>query len=294
MTRKKAFGTGASRGIGKAIATRLAHGGFDVAITARTVEEGERREHSSTLRKSDTSPLPGSLNSTADAIRAAGAEAMVLPADLLDRGSLDAAAATVLERWGRVDLLVHNARFIGPGHMDLIGETPVEVLEKHVEGNALAPLRLTRHFLPAMLAEGSGTIVYLTSSAGYMPPPAKAGQGGWGLSYAMSKAAGHSMAGLLAVEYGDAGIRAFNVQPGAIRTERILQDMAEFGFGADFGEPAEVIGEVIQWLATSREADAFNGRTIQGQELCFERGLLAGWTPKAPLTAPSVGQGVAP
>ena len=45
MARKKAFVTGASRGIGKAIAVRLAHGGFDVAITARTAEEGEQREH---------------------------------------------------------------------------------------------------------------------------------------------------------------------------------------------------------------------------------------------------------
>src|ERR1700742_4583899 len=108
MPNKRAFVTGASRGIGKAIAIRLAQGGFDVAITARTVEEGEQREHSSTVKKSDTTPLPGSLTSTADAVRATGAEALVLPADLLDRGSLGAAAATVLERWGAVDLLVHN------------------------------------------------------------------------------------------------------------------------------------------------------------------------------------------
>ena len=113
--RRKAFVTGASRGIGKAIAIRLAQGGFDVAITARTMEEGERREHSSTVKKSDTTALPGSLASTADALRAAGAEVLVLPADLLDRGSLGAAATTLLERWGAVDLVVHNARFIGPG-----------------------------------------------------------------------------------------------------------------------------------------------------------------------------------
>ena len=108
--RRKAFVTGASRGIGKAIAIRLAQGGFDVAITARTIEEGEQREHSSTVKKSDTTPLPGSLTSTADAMRAAGAEVLVLPADLLDRGSLGAAATTVLERWGTVDLVVHNAQ----------------------------------------------------------------------------------------------------------------------------------------------------------------------------------------
>lgn len=286
MTRKRAFVTGASRGIGKAIAIRLAEGGFDVAITARTVDEGERREHSSTVKRSDTTPLPGSLSTTAEAMRAAGAEVLVLPADLTDRASLGAAATAVLERWGGVDLIVHNARFIGPGHMDAILDTPVEVLERHVQGNAFAPLVLTRLLLPAMIARGGGTIVYVTSAAGYATPPAPAGQGGWGLSYALSKAAGHSIAPLLAVEHGHQGIRAFNLQPGAIRTERILQDMAEFGFGEDFGEPAPVIGAAVHWLATAPEADAWNGRCVQGQELCHEKGLLPGWTPKAPLPTP--------
>ena len=67
-----AFVTGASRGIGKAIAVELADAGYDVAILARTVHEGEAREHSSTLKRSDTSPLPGSLDGTAELIRASG------------------------------------------------------------------------------------------------------------------------------------------------------------------------------------------------------------------------------
>lgn len=97
----------------------------------------------------------------------------------------------------------------------------------------------------------------------------------------MSKAAGHSIARHLAVEYGDRGIRAFNLQPGAIRTERILQDMAEFGFGADFGEPAEVIGEVVHWLATSSDADKYSGLCIEGQNFFNKYNLLPSWTPKA-------------
>lgn len=280
MSRKKAFVTGASRGIGKAIAIRLAQGGYDVAITARTLAEGESREHSSSIKRSDTTPLPGSLNSTAELMRAAGAEVLVLPADLIDRASLGAAATLTLERWGAVDLVVHNARFIGPGHMDALLDTPVDVLEKHVQGNALAPLVLTHYFLPPMLEKGSGTIIYITSTAGFEAPLGKPGQGGWGLSYSMSKAAGHSIARHLAVEYGDRGIRAFNLQPGAIGTERIKQDMAEFGFGADFGEPAEVIGEVVHWLATSPEADQYAGRCIEGQNFCHNHKLLPGWTPK--------------
>jgi NAD(P)-dependent dehydrogenase (short-subunit alcohol dehydrogenase family) len=278
MAKKTAFVTGASRGIGKAIALRLARGGYDVAIAARTLSDGETREHSSSVKFSDTSALPGSLNATAALIREAGADVMVLQADLLDRASLGAAAATLLERWGRIDLVVHNARFIGPGHMDSILDTPVEVLEKHVQGNALAPLVLNRYFLPAMIAQGGGTILYLTSSAAFTPSPAKPGAGGWGLSYGMSKAAGHMIAAQLAVECADKGVRAFNLQPGAIKTERILQDMSRFGFGADFGEPPEVIGEVAYWLATSPDADAYIGQCVDGQKLCRELNLLPAWS----------------
>ena len=63
-----AFVTGASRGIGKAIAVHLARAGFDVALGARTLRDGEPREHSSTVATSDTSPLPGSLDSTASLV----------------------------------------------------------------------------------------------------------------------------------------------------------------------------------------------------------------------------------
>jgi NAD(P)-dependent dehydrogenase (short-subunit alcohol dehydrogenase family) len=279
MARKKAFVTGASRGIGKGIALSLAKGGYDLAITARTLNEGEKREHSSTVSKSDTSPLPGSLNSTAELLRAEGAKVMVVPADLIDRASLGAAATTVLERWGAVDLIVHNARFIGPGHMDLILDTPVDILERHVQGNALSPLLLNHYLLPPMLERGGGTIIYITSSAAYQAPPSKVGEGGWGLSYSMSKAAGHSIAGLLAIEYGDKGIRSFNVQPGPVKTERLLQDMAGFGFNADNWAPPEVIGEVVLWLAENSEADKFNGQCVQGQELCVELDLVPGWKP---------------
>ncbi len=275
--RPVALVTGASRGIGKAIAVHLARAGFDVALTARTVADGEAREHSSTLRRSDTRPLPGSLTSTADLVQAAGVRALTVPADLTDRASVIAAGKAVTAEWGRVDVLVNNGRYVGPGHMDLFEDTPLELLDAHLEANVMAPLALTKELLGGMLERGSGTIVNITSGAGYADPPAPAGKGGWGLGYGISKGALHRVAGVLALELGDRGIRAYNVQPGFIATERMVQDMAEFGFDASTGAPPDVVGAVVAWLVTDPAAAEPNGRNLEAQDVCRERGLLPGW-----------------
>jgi NAD(P)-dependent dehydrogenase (short-subunit alcohol dehydrogenase family) len=284
--------TGASRGIGKAIAVHLAGAGFDVALTARTVDEGEEREHSPTLRRSDTGSLPGSLSSTAKLVRAVGVRSLTVPADLTDRASVIAAADTVLAEWGRVDVLVNNGRYIGPGHMDHIEETPLELLELHLEANVMAPLALIKKVLPGMLERGSGCIVNITSGAGFHDPPAPAGQGGWGLGYGFSKAALHRVAGILHLELADRGIRAYNVQPGFIATERMAQDMGGYGFDASRAAPPDVVGAVVAWLVTSPGAaedvmddkaypppmqSTKDGRNIEAQEVCRNLGLLPGW-----------------
>jgi NAD(P)-dependent dehydrogenase (short-subunit alcohol dehydrogenase family) len=274
---RTAFVTGASRGIGKAIAAELAEAGYDVAITARTVHDGEEREHSSTLRRSDTSALPGSLDATADLVRAAGRECLTVPADLLDHPSLVSAADAVLAQWGHVDVLVNNGRYVGPGHMDVILDTPVRVLRDHLEANVLAPVVLIKALVPRMIEQGSGTVIDVTSGAGYGDPPAAAGQGGWGLGYGASKGAMHRIAGILALETAGTGVRAFNVQPGFIATERIAQDMGSFGFDASSGAPPAVMGKVCRWLLESPDADALNGQNIEAQDLCRGLGLLAGW-----------------
>ncbi|MEO5841152.1 MAG: SDR family oxidoreductase [Acidimicrobiales bacterium] len=274
---KVALVTGASRGIGKAVAQHLAKAGFDIAIGARTLHEGEAREHSSTIAKSDTRPLPGSLESTAALVHAEGRQALAVYLDLLDRSSLGAAVATVLERWGRIDVLVNNGRYIGPGHMDLFMDTPVELHDKHLEANVLAPIILSRLVLPGMIARGEGAIINMASGSGTMDPPAPAGQGGWGLGYGMSKAALHRIAGLLQVELGDKGIYAYNLSPGFVATERLAMDMGEFGFDASRGAPASVVGAVAAWLVTAPEARSLNGQWIEAQPKCRELGLLPDW-----------------
>jgi NAD(P)-dependent dehydrogenase (short-subunit alcohol dehydrogenase family) len=275
--RPVALVTGASRGIGKAIAVHLAAAGHDVALAARTRHEGEPREHSSTVAASNTTPLPGSLDTTAALCERAGARALPVALDLLDRGSLGPAVDSVLERMGRIDVLVNNGRYVGPGHMDQLLDTPVDLLDRHLEANVMAPVILTKLVLPTMLERGGGVVINLASTSGTTDPAAPAGRGGWGLGYGMSKGALHRLAGILAVELGDRGIRAYNLSPGFIATERIAIDMAAFGFDVSTGAPADVVGAVAVWLVTDPAAPARNGQWIEAQEVCRTLGLLPGW-----------------
>jgi NAD(P)-dependent dehydrogenase (short-subunit alcohol dehydrogenase family) len=273
-TRRVAFVTGASRGIGKACAIRLAGAGFDVACTARTQKEGEAREHSSTVRKSDDRPLPGSLATTAEAIEATGRRALTVPADLLDRAQLEGAVATVLAEWGRIDLLLNNGRYIGPGHMDRLVDTPLDLLDKHLAANVMAPLALTKLVLPQMIERGEGLVCNMTSDVAWTDPPSAAGSGGWGLGYAISKGALHRIAGVLAHEVAGTGVVVVNVSPGFVATERIAIDMAEFGFDASKGASPDLIGQVVAWLASSGAAADWNGRTLEAQPMARELGFV--------------------
>jgi NAD(P)-dependent dehydrogenase (short-subunit alcohol dehydrogenase family) len=93
----------------------------------------------------------------------------------------------------------------------------------------------------------------------------------------MSKAALHRIAGILAVELGDRGIRAYNLSPGFVATERIAIDMGAFGFDASAGAPADVVGAVAAWLVTAGATEEQNGSWVEAQPVCRARGLLAGW-----------------
>jgi NAD(P)-dependent dehydrogenase (short-subunit alcohol dehydrogenase family) len=94
----------------------------------------------------------------------------------------------------------------------------------------------------------------------------------------MSKGALHRLAGIVAVELGPRGVLAFNLSPGFVATERMAMDMAGFGFDAEAGAPADVVGAVAAWLVTAPEARERNGRWVEAQEVCRELGLLPGWT----------------
>ena len=140
--------TGASRGIGRCAAVALARRGFDVVITARTVREGDGRAHaSSVLVDSDPMPIAGSLESTAADIEALGRRCLMVPMDLMDRSSVEHVAVRALEELGRVDVLVNNAIYQGPGTMDRILDLPLELAAALPGGRLPAPA--AAHSTPA-------------------------------------------------------------------------------------------------------------------------------------------------
>ena len=262
--RKVAFITGASRGIGRGCALELARRGFDLVLTARTVTGAERYEHSSTVRKSATDPLPGSLEQTAAEVRALGVDAAVIKLDLSVRSDWPAAIDGALQRFGRIDVLVNNGRYIGPGHMDPFEDTPIDLIEQMMLCNVIAPLHLIKLCLPIMRRQGGGIVINVTSSAGDREIDAPIGQGGWGLGYSLSKAAFNRMVPGLAKELRADRIAVIGLMPGFVGTERMAIELADFGFDASRGLPVENPGRVCAMLATAADPLLFSGQDIYG------------------------------
>src|SRR5690242_11038138 len=153
--RRVALVTGASRGIGRQTALVLARAGWDVAVTARTVEEGAGQVPS--RFGGESVAVEGSLATTANLIEEAGVASLPIPMDLLDLASVAAAAATVLDTWGRVDLLVNNAIVHLHGGHERVGVQDLDVAGQMMAGNYVSQLALVQAVLPGMVAQGGGT-----------------------------------------------------------------------------------------------------------------------------------------
>ncbi len=272
-----AFVTGASRGIGRATALALADAGYDVAIAARTVHEGDGRMSPGSVRDpQEVTVVSGSLESTAAGIEAKGRRALPVAMDLLDRPSIDAAVATVFDAWGHVDAVVNNAIYQGPGRMDRVLDLDLDDATKLVVGNYVHQLHIIQLVVPRMLERGGGRIVNLSSATATMDPPAPAGAGGWGLGYGASKAAFLRVAGQLHVEFAEQGLLAFNVDPGFTTNDK----PSDAQFSKRFrGAPPEVTGAAIAWLCSSPDALEHAGTLVYSQSLCKRMQLLEGWPP---------------
>jgi NAD(P)-dependent dehydrogenase (short-subunit alcohol dehydrogenase family) len=180
--------TGASRGIGAAVARRIAGEGAHVVLAARTV---------------------GGLDEVDDAIRATGGSATLVPVDLRDFIKIDELAARLFDRWGRLDILVGNAAEFGVfsplGHID--PATWAEVVDLNLTTN----WRLIRAMDPLLRAAPAGRAIFVTSGVarGVFPY--------WG-PYAVSKAALEMLVKIYAGEITKTRVRANLLDPGIVRT----------------------------------------------------------------------------
>ena len=180
---KTAIVTGASRGLGLALATGLAAAGWRLVVDAR---DGE-------ALATAMDRLPG--------------EHAVLPGDITDPAHR-AALVDAAHRLGGPDLLVNNAGILGPSPQPGLGGYPLPALREVYEVNVFAPLALTQAALPALRAR-AGTVVNVTSDAAVEPYP------GWG-GYGSAKAAVEQLSRILAAE--EPALRVWWVDPGDLRT----------------------------------------------------------------------------
>lgn len=267
--------TGASRGIGRATAIALAQAGVDVAMTARTLHEGDGVDDSDT---GGGRRLTGSLEQTATEVEALRRRALPVVADLHDPPSLRVAVEHVIETWGSIDILVNNAVDTGPGSMVPFVDLTIEQLQRKLLANVVSQAVVIKTALPAMLAAGKGVIIDVSSHVATGDPTVPVGSGGWGLAYAASKAAFHRFAPILAVELGERGVRTHNLDPGYVETERQKVNATALGLEGRYqGAPPSVPAAVIAWLATAPEAEALNGKTVQAQRFALEHGLHSDW-----------------
>lgn len=242
LTGKVAIVTGSSRGIGEAIARRLAIAGAKVVVTARTVQVRDER-------------LPGTVNTVADSIKAAGGEALAVPANLQKKEDRENLVAATVEAYGGVDILVNNAAIL------VFGGT-VEFEERYYDRMfellVKAPFHLSQLTLPLMVERGGGSVLNISSGAAIHPEPGTKTSDG--SVYGMTKAAVERFTTGLAAEYYDKKISANALSPslvvatpGQLFGRQYTQEML------DAAEPVEAIAEAALALVAGDPAKTTGG-----------------------------------
>ncbi len=234
---KVAVVTGASKGIGEAVARGLAAAGAKVVVSSRKQT---------------------AVDQVAEAIRADGGEATAIACHVGDAEAREALVARTLEAYGGVDVLVNNAAtnpVFGPSL-----NVDAAAFRKIMEVNLEAPFELAKGVHPSMSARGGGSIVNISSIGGIRPEP------GLGI-YSVSKAGLVSLTKVLAREWGPSGIRVNAVCPGLIKTrfsralwenESITREFVSHLPLGRIGEPDDVAGTVV-FLASGAAAYCTGG-----------------------------------
>ena len=244
LTGKVAVITGSTKGIGKAMAQRMAEHGAKVVISSR---------------KADI------CDQVASEINAAGGTAMAIPCNISDESQLQNLVDKTIAAWGGIDVLVCNAAanpYYGP-----MVDVPDGAYDKTMENNIKRNLWLCNMVLPGMAARGGGSVI-IVSSIGGLKGSEKLG------IYAISKAADMQLVRNLAVEWGDRSITANAIAPGLVKTDfarALYEDPARAERAAAahalhrLGEPDDIAGIAVYLAAPS-------GRWTTGQTFVIDGG----------------------
>ena len=197
--------TGASSGIGEALALEFARQGAKLVLSARRENELERVRNRCAETGVDTKNV------------------MVLPLDVTDYPTFEPAVANVLERFGRIDMLINNA---GISQRSLCVDTDMEVYRQLMEVDVLGQIALTKAVLPQMIAQGSGHIAITSSVAGKIGAPYRTG-------YCAAKHAVMGFYDALRAEVTHQGIHVSTITPGYIQTNISVHALK--GDGSTFG-----------------------------------------------------------
>ncbi|MCH7712062.1 MAG: SDR family oxidoreductase [Chloroflexi bacterium] len=229
--------TGASRGLGRAIAKAFAAQGAKVVVSAR--------------RDSPTG-LPGTAGETAEQIRSQGGEALALACDVTDEEQVMAMVGRTIEAYGRIDVLFNNAgvMVLGATILDIVPET----WDQSVAANLRGPYLCCRAVLPTMIQQGRGSIINIGSRMG-----SDHEQGG-GVLYSATKAAVHMFSFCLADEVREHNIAVNILSPGGLRTEgsaAIPWTQRDWDQRVD----PEAVGPSAVYLA-QQDASTFTGRLV--------------------------------
>ena len=253
---KVALVTGASRGIGEAIAARFAMEGARVAVSARTAEAGESR-------------LPGTLGETVARIKRAGGEAMLIKADLAQASERERLVEEAVAAYGPIDILVNNAAIT---YFTPVADFTEKRFKLMMEVQVYAPFHLSQLVLPSMRERRQGWIVNISSPAGIHPKPPYLRAGRGGTVYGMCKAALERFTTGLASEVQDEGIAVNVVSPGLVDTPGVAVHGLITEATKDRVQPIEYIAEAVYQLA-SGDPKSLTGRIAYADPFLKELGI---------------------
>jgi citronellol/citronellal dehydrogenase len=260
---KVAIVTGASRGIGRAIALRFAAEGARIACFARTRHEGEHRA------------FEGSLDETVRAIEAAGGRAVAIACDVSEYEACERAVVEARDALGPIDVLVNNAALT---YFVPVADFPVAKWLRSFAVNVHGPFFLSKLVLPDMLARDRGAIVNISSAAaigpGRGPYRDKLRRSRGGTLYGAEKAALERFTQGLASEVYERGVSVSCVSPSLIvATPGVLHHGLVQSAEDPNVEPESMIAEAALLLATE-PLDAVTGRVTYSQQLLKEFGRI--------------------